>query len=54
MTREAKQKGWWHAYDLNKAGYLALETDATVVCDYQLGYIPGLLQTADYIRAVFR
>ncbi|MEO7193486.1 MAG: helix-turn-helix transcriptional regulator [Pseudonocardiaceae bacterium] len=54
MTREAKQKGWWHAYGLGNAGYLALETDAAVVYDYQLGYIPGLLQTADYIRTVFR
>ncbi|MGH3855629.1 MAG: helix-turn-helix domain-containing protein [Pseudonocardiaceae bacterium] len=54
LTREAKHKGWWHAYGLSNAGYVALETDAAVVYDYQLGYVPGLLQTADYIRAVFR
>lgn len=54
LTREAKQKGWWHPYGLSNAGYVALETDATIVYDYQLGYVPGLLQTADYARAVFR
>ena len=54
LTREAKQKGWWHAWGLSNAGFLGLETDAAVVYDYQLGYVPGLLQTAAYIRAVFR
>lgn len=54
LVREAKQKGWWHAYGLSNAGYPALEADAAVVYDYQLGYVPGLLQTADYARAVFR
>ncbi len=54
LVREAKQKGWWHAYGGKTAGYVALETDAAIVYDYQLGYVPGLLQTADYARAVFR
>jgi len=54
LVRATKQKGWWYAYGLSDAGYVALEADAAVVHEYQLGYIPGLLQTADYIRAVFR
>lgn len=54
LVRATKQKGWWHAYGLGNEGYPALEADAAVVHDYQLGYIPGLLQTADYIRAVSR
>jgi hypothetical protein len=54
LTREAKQKGWWHAYGLKLAGYPALEADAAVVYEYQLGLVPGLLQTADYARALFR
>ncbi len=53
LTREAKKKGWWHAYGLSNAGYVALEADAAVVYDYSLGYIPGLLQSAGYARAVF-
>jgi hypothetical protein len=54
MVREAKEKGWWHAYGHKIAGYVALEADAAVVHDYQLSYVPGLLQTADYARALYR
>jgi transcriptional regulator with XRE-family HTH domain len=54
LTREARQKGWWHTYGLNNAGYVALEADATAVCTYQLALVPGLLQTAEYAQAVFR
>jgi hypothetical protein len=54
LTRDARRKGWWHAYGVSNAGFLALETDAAVVYSYQLGNVPGLLQTADYARAVFR
>ncbi|MGH3830346.1 MAG: helix-turn-helix domain-containing protein [Pseudonocardiaceae bacterium] len=54
MTREAQQKGWWHSYGLSDAGYVALETDAAMAYVYQLGYVPGLLQTVDYARTVVR
>lgn len=54
MVREATQKGWWHTWGLSNAGFLGLETDAAVVHDYQLSYVPGLLQPADYVRALFR
>lgn len=54
LTREARQKGWWHSYGISDHGYLGLETDATVVHNYQLAYVPGLLQTEDYMRALFR
>ncbi len=54
LTREARQKGWWHAYGISDAGFVALETEATAVYDHQLAFVPGLLQTADYARAVFR
>src|SRR5215468_6081179 len=54
LTREARQKSWWHAYGISGQGYLGLETDATVVREYQLAYVPGLLQTEDYMRTLFR
>ena len=54
LTREARKKGEWHAYGISGQGYLRLEMDAAVVHNYQLAYVPGLLQTEDYMRALFR
>ncbi|MGH3611699.1 MAG: DUF5753 domain-containing protein [Pseudonocardia sp.] len=33
---------------------MPLEAEATLVRDYMLGYVPGLLQTADYAWALFQ
>lgn len=49
----AKEKGWWRAYRLEDQGYLSLEHDAKRVREFQLGFIPGQLQTVRYMRAVF-
>jgi transcriptional regulator with XRE-family HTH domain len=54
LTREARQKGWWQAYGGSKNGnYVGLETDATLVREFTIGFPPGLLQTAEYARAMF-
>ena len=56
MTREANAPGWWHPYnDLLPAwfqNYLGLEEAATYIRTYEVQFIPGLLQTAAYARAV--
>ncbi len=54
LTRQTRQKGWWRAYGFGDQGYLPLEAEATVVRDFTLTYVPGLLQTADYAREIFR
>ncbi|MGH3996878.1 MAG: helix-turn-helix domain-containing protein, partial [Pseudonocardiaceae bacterium] len=54
MTREARKKSEWQAYGFSGQGYVGLEMDAAVVHEYQLAYVPGLLQTEDYMRALFR
>ncbi|WP_153409903.1 helix-turn-helix domain-containing protein [Nocardia macrotermitis] len=56
LVAETKSPGWWHAYgdavpsdfDL----YLGLEEAARRLTTYQITLLPGLLQTADYRRAV--
>jgi transcriptional regulator with XRE-family HTH domain len=54
LTRQARQKGWWEAYGLDRQGfYVGYETEASRVHDFTLGYVPGLLQTAAYARALF-
>ncbi len=54
LTREARKKNEWHAHRPGGQGYLGLEADAAVVHNYQLAYVPGLLQTEDYMRTLFR
>jgi transcriptional regulator with XRE-family HTH domain len=53
LTREASAKGWWRAYGLDDKGYLPLEAEASAVRDFTVTYVPGLLQTAAYARALF-
>ncbi|MDO0935034.1 helix-turn-helix transcriptional regulator [Streptomyces sp. DG2A-72] len=49
-----KAKGWWNQYPQLSAmvEYVALEDIATSIRTWQLAFIPGLLQTPDYARAV--
>lgn len=53
LAREAQQPGWWRAYGLGKhTWYIAYETEASRVQVFTLGYVPGLMQTAEYARAL--
>jgi len=52
LARETKQRTWWQRGGLNDLTYLGLEEAATSISDYGLGMMPGLLQTADYARAI--
>lgn len=52
LVREGKQQAWWQSYDLDYATYVGLEQAATTLSYYQSTIVPGLLQTADYARAM--
>jgi len=54
LAREANQPGWWKAYGLGNNSFIAFETEAKRVQVFTLGYVPGLMQTADYARALMR
>ncbi|WP_085066445.1 helix-turn-helix domain-containing protein [Catenuloplanes japonicus] len=56
LVREANRPGWWQAYSdvlptwfLN---YLDLEQAAELIRTYEIQFVPGLLQTEAYARAV--
>ncbi len=52
LASEGKQRAWWQPLGLPYSTYVGLEAEASCISDYGLGYIPGLLQTADYARAI--
>ena len=53
LAAEGKQQGWWRSYELdNFATYVGLEEAATATKNFQSTTVPGLLQTADYARAM--
>jgi hypothetical protein len=51
-----KAKGWWNDVALSSAmkQYAPLESVATAIKSWQVSFIPGLLQTAGYVRVVRR
>ncbi len=56
MAKQASTKGWWTHYTdvLGTGAYVALETTATGLQFYSGMLVPGLLQTANYAKAVIR
>src|SRR4051794_15361976 len=56
LAQDANTPGWWHRYGDVLPGwfetYVGLEEAATLVRTYEVQFIPGLLQTEDYARAV--
>ena len=55
LAREARKKGWWHAYnEVFTGSFVGLESDASSLHTFQALLVPGLLQTDDYMRAVIK
>jgi hypothetical protein len=56
LAREARRRGWWTRYTdvLGSGTYVGLESEAAVIHTFESQFIPGLLQTEDYARAVIR
>jgi hypothetical protein len=52
LAREGKQSGWWQPFDLKYSTYIDLEAEAVAISAFQSSAVHGLLQTADYARAV--
>jgi hypothetical protein len=56
LARQASTPGWWQQYnDILPRWfefYVGLEKAASVIRTYEVQFVPGLLQTEDYARAV--
>ncbi|MCF6524255.1 helix-turn-helix transcriptional regulator [Streptomyces sp. JJ36] len=58
LARQASVPGWWHKYsDVLPPWFeqlIGLEEAASVIRTYEVQFVPGLLQTEEYARAVTR
>lgn len=56
LARESNKRGWWQDYGDTippyYADFIGLETDASYIKTWEPTAVPGLLQTAEYARAV--
>ncbi|MEQ4715569.1 helix-turn-helix transcriptional regulator [Nonomuraea sp. B19D2] len=57
LAKQANEPTWWHDYrDVVPdwfEDYLGLEQDAALIRTYEVQFVPGLLQTEEYARAIF-
>lgn len=56
LARQANEPGWWQQYsDVQPTwfqSFIGLESAAVLIRTYEVQFVPGLLQTRDYARAV--
>lgn len=53
LARGAREQVWWTQYlDLNLDPYLGLEQDAVAITSFTTYYVPALLQTEAYTKAI--
>ncbi|MEU6743432.1 helix-turn-helix domain-containing protein [Streptosporangium sandarakinum] len=56
LVERANQTGWWHNYNDVLPNwfetYVGLEESASGIRNYEVQFVPGLLQSEDYARAV--
>lgn len=56
LARDSNKRGWWVDYRTplrtQLGDHISLETDATYIRTWQPVFVPGLLQTAAYTRAL--
>src|SRR4051812_40102892 len=56
LADQANEPGWWHSYSDILPNwfevYIGLEEAASRIRAYEVQFVPGLLQTEDYARAV--
>jgi transcriptional regulator with XRE-family HTH domain len=55
IAREAQERGWWESYaeemGTRQSLYANLEAGARTIREYQQSFVPGLLQTSEFVHA---
>lgn len=53
LASQAREPSWWtHYEDLRLSPYIGLEQDAVAITVFSMYWVPALLQTEDYTRAM--
>lgn len=56
MVRKSNERGWWHRYSGTMPNwfqdFVGLEESASLIQSHEQQFVPGLMQTEDYARAV--
>jgi transcriptional regulator with XRE-family HTH domain len=53
LASQAREPSWWtHYEDLRLSPYIGLEQDAVAITVFSMYWVPALLQTEDYARAM--
>jgi transcriptional regulator with XRE-family HTH domain len=56
LARQARRKDWWHQYGGAIPAwfqfYVGLEAEAATLRGYESEFVPGVMQTEDYARAI--
>lgn len=52
LTRKASQEAWWAGYHDLGVPYIGLESRASSITSYTMQYLPALLQSEEYARAI--
>jgi transcriptional regulator with XRE-family HTH domain len=53
LAKDAQQRGWWTAFnDVFTGSFVGLEDEACEIRTWETQFVPGLLQTEAYARAV--
>jgi transcriptional regulator with XRE-family HTH domain len=55
LARSSREKAWWSEYRevVRPGSYIAMESEASAVLNWEPDVVPGLLQTEAYMRALF-
>ncbi|MGO8887003.1 MAG: helix-turn-helix domain-containing protein [Streptosporangiaceae bacterium] len=55
LARQAREPGWWSKYDEPVLSpLLGLEQEAIAITSYSMYYVPALIQTSEYARAIIK
>lgn len=58
LAKEANQRGWWAAYRDTVPEwfrqFVSFEGDASELWNYESEFVPGLVQTTEYVKAITR